>query len=45
MWQVLCLTGHGLNTCWRPGKVAALMLQCNSGPEVDGPCSIIRLHR
>lgn len=22
MWQALCLTGRGLDTCWRPGSVA-----------------------
>lgn len=23
MWQALCYTGRGFDTCWRPGSVAA----------------------
>lgn len=26
MYQALCLTGRGLDTCWRPGSVAKNIL-------------------
>lgn len=51
MWQALCFTGRGFDTCWRPGTVAACMVQevhCNHDEKVGDQfayCTPIRLHR
>lgn len=37
MVQVLCYTGRGFDTCWRPGSVARNMVENAMGDAVFSP--------
>lgn len=42
MVQVLCYTGRGFDTCWRPVNIATHMVVNQCGPTWDGPHTPIR---